>query len=306
MGKGLDLERLMEEIQKYHLEAKDFIKAEVNLLVLPFFSLEKRPALEPITVQFYNEGFLARWKVSPNPEYGWPTPQDRIIHRALEHLLLKKRPLQREFPFSLYAIAKEARLKNDGRNIMRIKRSLIKVSATMIESVKAYRYKQGDEIAYVEQHPFTLYEVYFRGEYYKGRLLRSHNLLVLHNAYFKALESSYTKPLDWDYYLTLSPTAQRLYELLGVKFYGMWLKREPLRFNYRTLCQLLPMRPQRYPSKAKERLEPAHQELLKTDFLSEVEWEIDDGQIYLNYWPGARYWAEAQLSQNKEHKTRWL
>jgi hypothetical protein len=72
--------------------------------------------------------------------------------------------------------------------------------------------------------------------------------LELNAPFLSSLASFYVKPIDFEYYESLgNPVTQRLYELLGVKFYG--LQDSPyVKLAYTKLCRLLPLSPQRLTS----------------------------------------------------------
>ena len=71
----------------------------------------------------------------------------------------------------------------------------------------------------------------------------------------------------------MTPLAQRLYEVTGIKFYGLQ-DCEYVAFDYLELCQILPLKPQKYLSKAKTVLEPAHRLLKETGWLARVDWQV--------------------------------
>jgi hypothetical protein len=109
------------------------------------------------------------------------------------------------------------------------------------------------------------------------------------------INANYVKPVDWSYYRTLStPIAQRLYELLSVKFYGLLMSGGHfLRYRYSTICELLPIARQTYLSDARNILDPAHQKLCDTGFINRWDWQkVDvDGKEkdwLIKYYPGKR------------------
>ena len=57
----------------------EIIKSEVNLLLLPFFVLERKDKRLKIEVEGKGKipGTKVFWNVSANPEYGYPGPFDR-------------------------------------------------------------------------------------------------------------------------------------------------------------------------------------------------------------------------------------
>jgi len=63
--------------------------------------------------------------------------------------------------------------------------------------------------------------------------------------------------------------ASRLYEILGVKFYGLRNKRHNfICYRYSKLYQLLPVTPHKYISLAKQQLNSGNNELKDTGFIS--------------------------------------
>jgi hypothetical protein len=118
------------------------------------------------------------------------------------------------------------------------------------------------------------------------------NYLWLSSLYLDSINDNYVKPIDYTYFQSLKNCiAKRLYELLGIKFYGLRNKREKFfRIGYLNLYRLLPITPQKHLSKAKENLNPAHNELIQTGFLAKVEYEItkDRNSFNLLYFPGER------------------
>jgi hypothetical protein len=114
-------------------------------------------------------------------------------------------------------------------------------------------------------------------------------------------------PIDYTYYKSQqSSTASRLYELLGVKFYGLSAKGNSfIRYKYSTLCHLLPLTRQRYYSKAKEKLDTAHKELVTSGFLEKYQWTLShtdrkQNDWYITYYPGGRARGEIQRHKNKK------
>ena len=87
-----------------------------------------------------------------------------------------------------------------------------------------------------------------------------------------------------------SKIASRLYEILGVKFYGLRNKKQDyIHYRYSKLCQLLPVTPHEYISLAKQQLDPGNNELRDTGFISKYDWSENGNKSWLiYYWPGER------------------
>ncbi|MDD2353481.1 MAG: hypothetical protein PHX56_08035, partial [Atribacterota bacterium] len=148
---------------------------------------------------------------------------------------------------------------------------------------------------------FGIYDgIVFRGDQLEGNITAETNYLYLSDIYLQSLNAYYIKPIDYTYLQSLeSNIASRLYELLGVKFYGLRNKRKNrLCYRYSKLSQLLPVTPFKQLSRAKQQLDPAHNELKNTGFISQFKWSEngkDDWLIY--YWPGER--AKKEMKDNR-------
>jgi hypothetical protein len=280
----------------------EIIKSEVNLLTLPFFALNNREVCERMETEFRaqveREGKQVEiiWNVSANPKYGYPGPFDKRLHKAIEQIISEMSPpIQNPIPFSLYDLCRRVGTGVGGRQYQGMKEIMERIVATTIKSQGAFYHKGRKR--WIDD-TFHLYDrVIFKGEELPDGTVAETNYLYLSSWYLESINSFYLKPLDFDYYKSLNSTiAQRLYELLGVKFYRIIREGlECLRYRYSTLCQLLPIARQRYLSKAKGRLEPAHRELQKTGFLKDVLWEptSEEEDWFIYYYPGPRAIAEA-------------
>ena len=281
------------------------IKSETNFLVLPFFALERKDKrLKTEYKKITKENGQIKetiWNVSANFEYGYPGPFDRGVHKAIEQIITEiiKRDIIIKNPikFSIYDLCKRMGIKGGG-NYQQIKNALERIQATVIKSEKAFYYKGKKEwISSV----FGLYDgVIFRGEQLEDGSIAEKNLLHLGNIYLQSLNSFNIKSIDYTYWRSLkSKIASRLYEILGVKFFGVRNKKEGfIRYKYSTLCQLLPVTSHRYISDAKRQLNPGNNELKDTGFISKYEWsENGHNEWLIYYWPGER--AKEEIKKGK-------
>lgn len=283
------------------------IRSEVNFLQFPFFALSWRGLKQKTKIEYRlieeREGQKVEllWKVSANAEYGYPTPFDRKVARAVDAIIAEViagdgYPLENPIPFSIYHLAELMGLKHrSGKVYEGVKQSLTRITVTAVESKGSFYLK--DEQAWIED-VFHLYErVLFKGKKMRDGIIADTNYVWLGHEYLRNINARYVKPLDYQYLVSLdSDLASRLYEILSRKFYGLPAKKDHLRISYLNLCQVLPIKAQRYLSKAKESLDPAHQELIDTDFLAKVKYEYSKGKSDFNitYYLGRRAKKERQ------------
>ena len=291
------------------IDLPKIINTEVNLLVFPFFILERKSKkLETEykdIVKRGNEKIEIIWNVSANTKYGYPGLFDREVHKVIEQIiseiLKKEGEIKNPIPFSIYDLCNRMGITTSGgKNYRKVKEALERIRMTGIKSEGAFYHKGKKEwISKV----FGLYDsIIFRGEKLEGGSIAEKNLLYLGNIYLQSLNSFNIKPIDYTYWRSLeSKIASRLYEILGIKFYGVRNKKEGfIRYKYSTLCQLLPVTPHSYISSAKRQLNPGNNELRNTGFISKYEWcENGNNDWLIYYWPGERAKEEMKRAKIK-------
>jgi len=280
------------------IDLPKIINTEVNLLIYPFFILERKSKkLETEykdIVKRGNEKIEIIWNVSANTKYGYPGLFDREVHKVIEQIiskiLKKDGEIKNPISFSIYDLCNRMGITTSGgKNYRKVKEALERIRMTGIKSEGAFYHKGKKEwISKV----FGLYDsIIFRGEKLEDGSIAEKNLLYLGNIYLQSLNSFNIKPIDYTYWRSLeSKIASRLYEILGIKFYGVRNKKEGfIRYKYSTLCQLLPVTPHEYISSAKRQLNPGNNELRDTGFISKYEWSENGNNDWLiYYWPGER------------------
>jgi len=176
-----------------------------------------------------------------------------------------------------------------GAEYRKIKEAFKRIKTTSIESKGTFYSK--DKKQWIEDI-FGLYDrVIFKGEKISDNEISDNNYLFLGSWYLQNLNSFYLKPIDYNYLQSLkSKIASRLYEILGVKFYGLRNKREKfICYKYSKLCQLLPVTPHEQISLAKQQINPGNHELQDTGFISKFDWSENGNKDWLiYYWPGER------------------
>ena len=276
---------------------ENIIKTEANLANFPFFALSRKAAHKLTSMEYRmtavrdEKRLEALWKVSANVDYGYPGPFDRRVHKAVEYIITQGGvPVENPILFSTYQILRLLDLSDMGKNYRQVNESLRRIRATNIESRGTFYDK--DRKQYVSDN-FAIYDrVVFRGEVdHQTGKVAERNLLYLGSWYLASLNAHYVRPLDFQYLKSLKrDVASRLYELLGLKFYGVLSNRRRYwRVTYQEISDLLPIATQSYYSQARQNLDPVHQELIETGFLTKVEWDRESRNTwYIKYYPGKR------------------
>ncbi len=192
-----------------------------------------------------------------------------------------------------------------GAEYKKIKKALERIRATTIKSVGTFYSKEGKQ--WVDDN-FSLYDrIVFKGKELPENEIADDNYLFLGSWYLQNLNCFYIKPVDYDYLQTLkSKIASRLYEILGVKFYGLRNKRDNfICYRYSKLCQLFPVTPHEYVSLAKQQLDPGNNELKDTGFISKYDWSENGNRDWLiYYWSGERAKEEMKRAKIKSINNR--
>ncbi len=303
------------------------VLSEINLLRYPFCLLSNNNLQEllkeaaqtnktHISYEIEDQnGQKQIWLVKPNVVSGYTRPFDKKVLITVLKLVTEE-----QFPppliwklGSLKRICRTMRIPDVGKHPHRVKESLIRISESSIYAECFFLKKKQDywkEKSSSRGGNFTLWSVFWRGDELPSGEIADTIYLQFNAPFILSLNDFYVKPLDYDYWLKLSPLAQRLYELTGLKFYGLQ-DSSYVTFGYPELCQAMPIRPQEHLSDAKKILDRAHQQLRKTHWLQRAEWQGAKSQRRLDpkapwvirYYPGPR--AQEELAQAQERLSRY-
>jgi len=275
----------------------DKIRSEVNFLVYPVFKLEKKKddgVIEvKVNIERDNQKLELFWGVYPHPYFGIPGPFDKKVFDVIQEIIEElPRPIQNPIPIgSIYSLCKRIGInESSGRNHNMIKDSLLRLTGILIDS-KGTFYEKGKK-RWVED-VFHLYDrVVWVGEELPDGTIADTNYIYLGSKYLENINNGYVKPIDYKFYRELnSSISKRLYELLGVKFYPIFQRNieiKFIRYLYDTLCELVPMKKQRYFSYIKRQLEDAIAELQEKGFLEKCEIKKENSKFYVYFYPGPK------------------
>jgi hypothetical protein len=263
-------------------EYAPLVSAEQNLEEFPLFELKARSRGAKARVfekVIQGEGDVALnqvWKVMPSGEYGMPGPVDQDVYLAVLQLLQQRggMPEDGELSFSLYELRKILGWSDDsGGAYKEIRDALLRIATTSMQSRNAF-YSADERRRIVDT--FNIWSVHFAEHEVRGQTVRERHVLKFHPIFIRNYMAQYLKGIDSDFYWSLRlPVSKRLYRLVDLQRAG-GLSWETDLFGVRDQIPL----DYDYPSQIKRALQKAHDELLRRDFLSGVNYEGRTEVVY--------------------------
>jgi hypothetical protein len=282
-GEGRTNLRVGERSEKQG--SRDLVPAEGNFEEHPYFRVGDRNAGSGVL--HYNnelrtkEGHVLEqsWTVRAAIGRGLPGRFDQDVYVALLQLIDKRGlPADGWLSFSVYELVELMGRGHSGRDYRQVRDSLMRLSATTIESHNAFYH--GGKKRYISDS-FSLLSEIKLSEYEGpegGRADR--NAVLLSNYFLESYRANYLKNIDSRFYWSLSsPIAKRLYRLIDKKRNG----RRVWEAELFSLRKRIPLSNYKYASKIKEKLAPAHAELIAQDFLEEVSYRKGSRGEYAAY-----------------------
>lgn len=296
-------------IEDQDIKLPDKIRSEVNFLVYPIFRLEKKSDDQGVieitmTVERNNQKLEVFWGVYSHPYFGIPGPFDKKVFDAIQEIIESlPRPIQNPIPIgSLYSLCKRIGIyKDSGKSYKMIEDSLKRLTLISIDSKETF-YDKGKRTWI--RDTFHLYDrIVWAGEELPDGTIADTNYIFLNSKYLDNINNGYVKPIDYEFYRGLrSDISKRLYELLGVKFYPIFqrnLNIKSIRYLYDTLCDLIPVKKQKYLSRIRQQFENAILELQEKGFLEKCEIKKENSKILLYFYPGQRAKDEFDRFKNE-------
>jgi hypothetical protein len=269
-------------------EEKTFlIKAEGNFEDHPYFTVGNQRGGDGM-IQYTNtirtrdgQELRQTWTVRAVQGLGLPGTLDQDVYVALLQLIDRQGDIPEDgwIGFSLYELVELLRRTHGGRDYRQVKESLDRLSGTSIQSRNAF-YRKSTK-SYLDD-TFHLLDRVQHSESTDGSGRRSEKSWVKLSDYFvESYKANYLKGLDADFYWSLnSAVAKRLYRFVDKKR-GQQRRWEVTLFALR---DRIPLSPYKYPSKIKEKLGPAHEELRKKGFLERATYrKTSDGTDLVCY-----------------------
>lgn len=263
--------------QELELIPEEVIRTETTLTKFPIHQLSKGQKIKIDFQTFSKNGKLeTRWKVRNPPNSLAYKIDTLVINRRIEE---QTKPLPKLIKLgSLREIARELGLKTETN---KIKEALLQNAGALINAKFTYKNKEGEE-KYIEIAD-TRYAVIFVGEKLPTGDKAESTYIYLHDIYKQILDSSKTRPLDYDYLKKLTPMTQRFYELMSFKLFRAIPKNGFAELYYSEFCRNAPqtrfydweqVRPQMY-RVHKPHLANEYIELVKVETIRDEQNKLD-------------------------------
>jgi Replication initiator protein A len=224
---------LPESVSEDSIEA---LRVETALSRFPIHSL----TTGEVKIDYKNLGRATEWRVSHNATYGAPG----ALAYKLDTLVVNKRIEQGGRPVpqvlrlgSLNDIAKEMGTNVSGKSLANIKNALLQNAFTGITAKMSYKTRDGEEREI--EIADTRYGVVFTGDKLPSGQKADGVYLLLHDFYREILNFAQSRPLDYTYMKSLTPMAQRFYEIVSYAIYAALLhKNKSCKMRYSEFCKL--------------------------------------------------------------------
>lgn len=251
------------------------VKAEGNFEDHPYFTVGNQRGGDGI-IQYTNtirtrdgQELKQQWTVRAVQGLGLPGTLDQDVYVALLQLIDRQGEIPADgwIGFSIYELVELLRRTHGGRDYRQIKESLERLAGTIIQSKNAF-YRKSTK-SYLDD-TFHLLDRVQHSETTDGSGRRGERTWVQLSKYFvDSYKANYLKGLDADFYWSLnSSVAKRLYRFVDKK------RNQQRRWEVDlfSLRDRIPLSQYQYPSKIKEKLAPAHEELTQKGFLEAVSY----------------------------------
>lgn len=266
-------------------QSRTAVPAEGNFEEHPYFRVGDRNAGTGI-LKYENElrtkdGNVLHqsWVVRAVHGRGLPGRYDQDVYVGLLQLVDEKGlPEDGWLGFSIYELVELMGKRHSGREYQHVRESLQKLATTSIESQNAF-YHKGRK-TYISDTFSLLTEVKLAEYENTAGERRDRNRVHLSQYFVDSYKANYLKSIDVGFYWSLSsPVAKRLYRLIDKKRNG----RSSWEVDIFSLKKRIPLSDYRYASKIREKLSPAHEELIGQGFLHKVDYRKTDGSEYVAY-----------------------
>ncbi len=271
----------------------DPIRVELLSTEMPIHQLAKRGG-EAIRILKRKPGgrIELQWSVDYSTAVGAPGQlayrlDSWVIKRRLDRL---RKPIPRLIEIG--DLRKIARELNHGGDTNAVRRAFDQNASTFIRAKVTYKTADNQE-ATLEGY-FSRYNVFYRGHSLpEGR--RAETVYIsLNDPYYDLVREGKDRPLDLAYQRSLSPSAQRVYEIISPRiFAALRNSRSTARIRYSDYCQYAAQKPQSSRSRMQAQMAAVHRPHRESGYIAEVVYRRSPGpegnlDWIIEYTPGDR------------------
>lgn len=254
---------------------------EMNLAEYPFASLWKNTELGTEILHEWERvhprtGKIVKafWRVTGDPQLGLPTARDEQLYLVLMELTHEAGMKSPTVHFTRYDLITRLGWPHNQKGYTLLREGFTRLKAVTITSQNAFWDARSRSFRITGDGLIENFSILQEdlGRKSSRELPTPQSFFKWNDFMFDSFQAGYLKSLDLTFAQSLSsPLALRLYRYLDKKaFKG----RRCFEVELTALCERhLGMRTSPYPSKHKERLRPAHEELISRGFLQNVEYE---------------------------------
>jgi hypothetical protein len=286
-----------EQTQSEHIKGLiplDVIRTETVLSRLPVHNLAKKGRIEIQIVRKNDKGETSlKWIVSYNERSG----QARQLAYKIDSLIVNRRidELGRPLPKyvrlgSLRDVARELGIRAE--DTVSVKRAIKQNAGIQVEASLTYKGRDGKERAL--EAIFHRYSVIFTGEKLDGGQRADAVYLALDPVYQEVLNHAPDRPLDYTYLVSLTPAAQRFYELISYYIFTSLKYGHPhAQILYSEYCTFSAQERHFDKDKFKSQMYKIHRPHLQSGYLNKASYESvldSEGRLdwILYYTPGPK------------------
>lgn len=256
-------------------------KDEMNLVEYPFAALRRDDANDSvIKIEWENHhpisdrSVKALWRVAGDPVWGLPTASDERVYLVLMEISREMGFSSPLVNFSCYDLLRRLAWSDNQKHYNLLRDTFERLKSVNIITRNAFWNHKHKSFVNTGFSLIEFYELLTEkpGRKKTGERSKPNSYFKWNDVMFSSMQAGFLKTVDLDLALSLrSPIAVRLYRYLDKK---AWDGRATFEIELCVLCERhLAMAPNPYPSKLKERLKTAHEELLERGFLAAVEYE---------------------------------
>lgn len=244
-------------------------KEEMNLVDFPFATLNHKDGRDSIECVTWHTDptrgrYRQKWLVSGNSRLGLPHEiADQIVIALI--LVWSEQGGPRTFAPTLYRLLKVLNLPHTKHYYDLLKKTLLQLDGLRFRSERAFW--DNNRRQYVSLESFGLFDSLRLAFCVDGDFISEEeagNYVEWSTPLWKSLQAGYLKTIDLSFYLQLErPLTRRLYRFLDKQLRYRWR----FEIDVFSLASRLGMQSYDYPSKVKEKLQPAVDELVARGFL---------------------------------------